>query len=123
MRTFNVLIFLLVITLGCASKIVNTDRIRDMQENKVTKQTGVVDFWKAIGKYTISYSPENTMDNRRTCVVPQEEMIPKELQEPGTKVVFSGTITKDSRLPAPRMGGEEIFLLIELESINSFSNN
>ena len=123
MRTFGVLIFLLVIASGCASKTANTNKTKDMQEKKVTNQIGIVDFWEDLGKYTISYSLENTIDGSHTCVVSKTNMIPEALQKPEKKIVFNGTIAKDPSLPVPRMGGEEIFLLLKLESIDSFSNN
>ena len=94
-----------------------------MQHRTITKQTGIVDFWQDLGKYTISLSVEGTIDSRLTCIVSQSDMLPQEFRKPGSKVVFSGTLTKDPGLPAPRMGGEEIFLLVKLNDIKLSDNN
>lgn len=117
------MLFALSMAIGCATKTQNTynpKKIEIMQENLVTTQTGIIDFWEDLGKYTISYSIPNTIDSQYTCVVPQAEMIPESLRKAGSKVVFSGTISKDPSLPPPRMGGQEIFLVIKLDSIKPF---
>lgn len=90
-----------------------------MEEIKVTDQIGIVDYWKEIDRYTISYSIPNTIDGRITAIVETSVIIPESLKKSGEKILFSGIIIKKNNEPLPRMGGEEIFTLIELSDVKN----
>ncbi|SHI97846.1 hypothetical protein [Pseudozobellia thermophila] len=88
-----------------------------MKQNTVENQPGIINFREDIQKFSISFHQKNTIDSQFTCIVPDSGMIPQNLQKPGTKVVFTGVLVKDPTLPPPRMGGEQVYLLAELRSI------
>ena len=94
-----------------------------MEKQKVEQQKGIVGYWDDLGKYTISFYQENTIDGQFTCIVPESKMVPEQLRTTGTQVIFSGTITQDAQLPPARIGGEQVFLLAVLEEIKSYKNN
>lgn len=108
---------LLFILAGCATQKITTKNNKSMNELKVTDQVGIIDYWQEIDKYTISFSVPNTIDSRITVIIERASDIPKPLKKSGTKVVLSGTIIKNSNLPAPRMGGEQVYSLHQLIAI------
>lgn len=93
-----------------------------MEEIKVTNQIGIIDYWKEIDKYTISYVIPNTIDGRITAIVEASASIPEPLKKPGEKVTFSGMLMKKNNQPPPRMGGEEVYTIIELRNIKAINN-
>lgn len=109
--------FLVLIVASCGTtKTVNKNN-NDMNELKVSDQIGIIDYWKEINKYTISFSIPNTIDKRITVIAETPRDIPMPLKKFGRKIIFSGVIIKKSNQPAPRMGGEEIYTLIQLIDI------
>ncbi|TMM53731.1 hypothetical protein FEE95_17690 [Maribacter algarum] len=129
MKLFIPLLLLTGLLFGCATRATtqidsNThNKFKSMERQKVEKKKGIVGYWDDLGKYTISFYQENTIDGQFTCVVPESKMVPEELRTAGAQIIFSGTITKDAQLPPARMGGEQVFLLVELDEIKSFNNN
>lgn len=124
MKKTKLLLFITIILFNCApgaKKSIEKSDV-EMDEKIITEQIGIVDFWKVLNKYTISYSVPETMDGQITCVVADTRMIPKHLQKPGLKIIFSGILVSDPDLPAPRMGGEQILLLKRIDRMTSFNN-
>jgi len=111
------IILLLLINCGTPENV--KKKQRSMEEIKVTDQIGIVDYWKEIDRYTISYSIPNTIDGRITAIVETSVIIPESLKKSGEKILFSGIIIKKNNEPLPRMGGEEIFTLIELSDVKN----
>jgi len=111
------IILLLLINCGTPENV--KKKQKSMEEIKVTDQIGIVDYWKEIDRYTISYSIPNTIDGRITAIVETSVIIPESLKKSGEKILFSGIIIKKNNEPLPRMGGEEIFTLIELSDVKN----
>ena len=110
---------IIVILTSCGTPGIINKKHKDMDDITVTDQIAIVDYWKEIDKYTISYSIPNTIDSRITAIVETSINLPESLKKSGEKIIFSGKITKKTNQPLPRMGGEEIFTIIELNSIKS----
>lgn len=129
MKVFIPVLVIAALLVGCASGVTQTqkdmnthNKMNYMDKKRVEQQKGIVGYWDDLEKYTISFHEENTIDGQFTCIVPDPSMVPEQLRKNGTHIIFSGTITKDAQLPSARMGGEQVFLLAELENIKSNNN-
>lgn len=127
MKIFIPLLITTILLFGCGSaatqsqKDINThNKMNYMDKQKVEQQKGIIGYWDDLDKYTISFYKKNTIDGQFTCIVSELDMIPVQLRKVGTQIIFNGTITKDAQLPPARMGGEQVFLLAELENIESY---
>lgn len=114
------LLLLIITSCGTPEKI--KKKSIGMEEIKVTDQIGIVDYWKEIDKYTISYVIPKTIDGRITGIIETPASIPEPLKKPGVKIMFSGILLKKNNQPPPRMGGEEIYTIIELSNIKALNN-
>ena|GEM_PF-1373201 len=118
---------LLCLLWGCGTRKSETNKpisaTKAMKEIRVDEQQGMVDYREDLQKFIITYHQKETIDGQITCLPAQNEMIPRDLQKPGIRVVFSGLLAEDPTLPPPRMGGEQVLLLKELDSMHLYNKN
>ena len=86
-------------------------RYSETLENK----QGIIGYWPELDKYAITFSNTNTFDTQFTCILNGD--MPENFRKQGLRVIFSGTIYRDSETPLPRLGGEEVFW-VSLQTIH-----